>query len=158
MMVKLRDIAPLPVRSVNVRGTAVPVPGISLLGAIILSERYPALRVLLEGAGDREQAVMDIMAQGPAVVAAILAAGSGDPGDLVAEENAAALSLDVQFDLLIAVLEETMPDGIGPFGVKVARAFALLAPAEPAGRGRRNSPSSPTGSLPEDEARPTSSP
>ena len=106
-----------------------PVPGVSIGSAVKLGNRYPALWVLLGDAGDSQQAVQDITAAGPDVLAAIIAAGVGACDDIDVEADVAALSMDSQLDLLSAVLEVTMPHGPVPFFEKVGRVFGLLAPA-----------------------------
>ena len=68
----------------------------------------------------------EIMAVGGDLVAAIIAAGTGDPGDPVAEEAAGRLGIDEQADLLSAILRVTLPKGVGPFVEKLLALGAAL--------------------------------
>jgi hypothetical protein len=67
-----------------------------------------------------------LLAMGGDAVAAIIAAGCGYPGDNTAETIAGTLSLDVQADLLAAILRLTLPKGIGPFVQKLTGLGSLL--------------------------------
>jgi hypothetical protein len=62
-----------------------------------------------------------LLSLGGDVVAAIIAAGTGAPGDEAAEWAADRLSVDEQADLLVAIIELTMPRGLGPFVEKLSR-------------------------------------
>ena len=77
----------------------------------------------------------DLLAMGGDLVAAIIAAGTGDPGDPVAEEAAGRLGIDEQADLLAAILRVTLPKGVGPFVEKLAGLGAGLDAAGPSGTG-----------------------
>lgn len=121
-MVGLLDIAPA-VKSVTVRGNMVPVPGVSAAGIANLLGRFPELRRMFTG---NEVKVDALQAIGGALVAAIIAAGTGTPGDEKAEAIAASLSVDEQADLLEAILLATMPGGVGPFVQKLERIGGIL--------------------------------
>ena len=69
------------------------------------------------------------MAVGGDLVAAIIAAGTVDPGDPVAEEAAGRLGIDEQADLLAAILRVTLPKGVGPFVEKLLALGAALGDA-----------------------------
>jgi hypothetical protein len=56
-----------------------------------------------------------IVAVAPEAIAAIIAAGCGYPGLIKAIERAAKLPVGTQAALLDAIIELTMPDGVGPF-------------------------------------------
>jgi hypothetical protein len=116
-MVGLIDIAPL-TKTVTIRDVAVEVSGVSVRGIAQLLARFPELRALMAG---REVAIENLLSLGGEVVAAIIAAGTGVPGDAAAERAADRLSLDEQADLLVAILELTMPRGFGPFVEKLSR-------------------------------------
>ena len=116
-MVGLIDIAPL-TKTVTIRDVAVDVSGVSARGIAQLLARFPELRALVTG---RDVEVDKLLSLGGDVVAAIIAAGTGAPGDAAAELAADRLSVDEQADLLVAIIELTMPRGLGPFVEKLSR-------------------------------------
>lgn len=101
-------------RSVNVNGTAVAVPGISAYGIAVLLDRFPDLRRVLTGQKVDMNAAW-LMENVPDAVAAVIAAGTGYPGEAEAEAIAASLSLEPQTELIEAIMEVTLPKGVGPF-------------------------------------------
>lgn len=112
----LLDIAPS-AETVMVRGTAVDVTGVSAHGFVGLMQRFPDLRRIMTGG---EVSVDKLMAVAGDAVAAIIAAGTGEPGNADAEAVAARLSVDDQATLLAAIVRQTFPMGVGPFAEKVA--------------------------------------
>lgn len=116
-MVGLIDIAPL-TKTVTICDVTVNVSGVSARGIAQLLARFPELRALMTG---REVAIENLLSLGGDVVAAIIAAGTGVPGDTAAEQAADKLSVDEQADLLVAIIELTMPRGLGPFVEKLSR-------------------------------------
>ena len=123
-MVSLLDIVPS-VETVDVGGEKIAVHGVSATGLAYLIRRFPEL--LSGGIG-----VEMLMSVGGEAVAAVIACGCGYHGNEVAEGKAASFSLDVQADLLAAILRLTMPQGVGPFVEKLAALKAAIVPA-PAG-------------------------
>ena len=118
-MISRLDIAPLR-RSVRIGASddeSVWVSGISAMGIASLLDRFPDLRKLMTGV---EVSSEELMKLGTGIVAAIIAAGCGHPGHPKAEENAANFPIGVQADLLAAVVELTMPNGIGPLVEKLS--------------------------------------
>jgi hypothetical protein len=111
----LLDIAPAS-ETVTVRGTAVDVTGVSAHGFVGLMQRFPELRKYMTGV---EVTVPEIMAIAGDAVAAIIAAGTGAPGDAKTEAVAARLSADDQATMLAAILRQTFPKGVGPFAKKL---------------------------------------
>ena len=126
-MVGLVDIAPV-TSTVTVRGQDITVTGVSARGIAHLLSRFPELRALMTG---REVALDDLLKLGGDVVCAIIAAGTGSPGDHAAETAADNLSLEEQADLLGAVVELTMPRGLSPLVEKLSR-LGLMAGASSA--------------------------
>ena len=110
-MVGLVDIAPL-TAEVVIRGNSIAVQGVNARGVALLLARFPEFRALVTG---REVALESILALGGEVISAIIAAGTGSPGDAQAEKAADNLSLEEQADLLAAIFRMTMPNGVGPF-------------------------------------------
>jgi hypothetical protein len=122
MMVGLVDIAPL-TSMVLIRGQDIIITGVSARGIALLLARFPELRAVMTG---REVALDDLLKLGGDVIAAIIAAGTGAPGDVDAERAADNLTLEEQADLLGAIVELTMPRGLGPLVEKLSR-LGLLA-------------------------------
>ncbi len=122
-MAGLVDIAAV-TETVAVGGVEVEVTGVSARGVASLLGRFPELRKLMTGI---EVAVEDMIAVGPDALAAILAAGTGAPGDKAAEAVAARLPLDAQANLLEAILRITLPGGVGPFVEKLSGLGLLVA-------------------------------
>lgn len=121
-MVGLIDIAPA-TETVDVQGKPVAVLGVSAKGLAHLLARFPELRRLMSG---QEVQADQLLAMGGDAVAAVIAAGCGHPGDSTAEAIAGTLSLDLQADLLAAILRLTLPRGIGPFVEKLTELGSLL--------------------------------
>lgn len=131
-MVGLVEIAAV-TEKVTLAGAEVEVPGVSAAGIASLLSRFPALRKMMSGV---EVAAEDMLAAGPDALAAILAAGTGAPGDAEAEAAAAKLSLGDQADLLAAILRVTLPGGVGPF-VEKLEGLGLLLDDKPRAPGAR---------------------
>ena len=121
-MVGLVDIAPI-TSSVTIRGQDVTITGVSARGIASLLARFPELRALVTG---REVALDELLKLGGDVIAAIIAAGTGTPGDAQTEAAADNLTLEEQADLLAAIVELTMPRGLGPLVERLSR-LGLLA-------------------------------
>ncbi len=126
-MAGLVDIAAI-TEKVTVAGTEIEVPGVSAAGVASLLARFPELRKLMSGV---EVAPEDLLKVGPAALAAILAAGTGAPGDEAAEAVAAKLPVGQQTKILAAILRVTLPGGLGPF-VEELGALGMLVEGKPA--------------------------
>ncbi len=139
-MNSLLDVAPS-TETVSVRNTAVAITGVSALGIASLMRRFPKIRDLFSGS-DVELNAEVLLELGPAVVAAVIAAGTGHPGDQKHEEAAAGFPAMSQIKLLTAILKETFPDGLG-------KAVALLTDlAASAGLSQEDSPQPSSSSSP----------
>ena len=121
-MVGLVDIAPV-TSTILVRGQDITITGVSARGIALLLARFPELRAVITG---REVAMDDLLKLGGDVIAAIIAAGTGSPGDDDAERAADNLTLEEQADLLASIVELTMPRGLGPLVERLSR-LGLLA-------------------------------
>ena len=133
-MVGLVDIAPV-TSTILVRGQDITITGVSARAIALLLARFPELRAVMTG---REVALDDLLKLGGDVIAAIIAAGTGVPGDVDAEKAADNLTLEEQADLLAAIVELTMPRGLGPLverlsrlGLLAGRASAMQAATSP---------------------------
>ena len=121
-MVGLVDIAPV-TSTILVRGQDITITGVSARGIALLLARFPELRAVMTG---REVALDDLLKLCGDIIAAIIAAGTGVPGDVDAEKAADNLTLEEQADLLAAIVELTMPRGLGPLVERLSR-LGLLA-------------------------------
>ncbi len=120
-MVGLLDIAPV-VDTVEVNGEQVSVPGISVHGIVSLLQRHP----VLQDAMSKGITAQNLMATGPDAVAAIIAAGCGNPGNEQVEQIAKTLNMQAQIDLLVAIIRRTMPKGPVPFAESLNRLMATF--------------------------------
>lgn len=101
-------------------GRSLRVKGISSYGCLLLLTRFPDLQRWLAG---KDLAVEDLVLEGPYVIAAIIAAGTGSPGDTDAEDIAATLPVEVQTTLVEAIYRHTFRSGFGPFVQRVLRLY-----------------------------------
>jgi len=142
-MVGLVDLAPR-TEAVPIEGAEVAVHGISARGLAYLLGRFPDLRRLMTG---QDVGVEQLLASGGEAVAAIIAAGCGAPGEERAEAVAGNLSIDIQADLLAAIVRLTLPRGIGPFVAKLTALGGILnvdaAPSDTALASMSQKPSTP---------------
>lgn len=111
-MAGLVDIAPV-TGSVSIRGTDVDLAGVTAEGLAVLLGRFPELRALF-AERDLKLEVADVLKLGSNIVAAILAAGTGAPGDAKAEAAARKLPLGDQAKLLHAIWTVSFAEGAGP--------------------------------------------
>ena len=123
-MASLFDVADVP-RTVEVLGKDVAVPGVSGNGIASLLRRFPVIQKMFTGEAITKEALME---HAPEAVAAIIAAGTGYPGDKDVEAIASQLSIGYQVALLDKVIEATFPKGVGPF-VEQLKALGVLAEA-----------------------------
>lgn len=100
-------IAPLS-ESVDIRGAAVPVGGLSAQAIAGLLYRFPEIMKMW---GSKKWDAATLLSLSDQVVAAIVASAC----PRIDEANAMHLSLDEKAELIGAVLRLTMPRGIGPF-------------------------------------------
>jgi hypothetical protein len=108
-------------------GRKLQVKGISAKGVVSLLIRFPELQKWLSG---QSLALADTFLRAPDTIAAVIAAGTGSPGDTDAEDIAAELPVEVQTDVLEAVYRQTFRNGFGPF---VKRVLVLYAAAVQSG-------------------------
>lgn len=115
-------------KQVAVCGVSIEVYGVSAKGVAHLLGKYPELRKLMTGLEVEFEALLEM---GGDVVAAIIAAGCGFPGNKEAEDKAEKLSLGEQADLITAIVELTLPNGVGPFIEQLQAMGARLELGEP---------------------------
>lgn len=118
-MAGLRDIAPIK-ETVDVNGTAVDVVGVSAEGLVYLLNSFPEIRMAMTSKKVDPARWMQL---GGKIIAAIIAAGTGNPGDPECEAIAASMPVSVQMEFIEKIMKLTMPEGPLPF---MERATALL--------------------------------
>lgn len=121
-MTSLTELAALST-AVKVMGKDITVHGVSAAGIAQLLHRFPALGKAMSGGGFKQEELVKLA---PDAVAALIAAGCGDPGNKEVEKAAAKLALEAQLDLIQAIIKLTFPSGVGPF-VKKLEGLGLLA-------------------------------
>jgi len=122
-VVSLTDIVPQR-RTVSINGgSEVELRGLGLRQISSLLLRFPELRKLWsDGAPALDFETIVIAA--PDAVGAIIAEAAGQPA--AADNIADALSLDDCAECLGAVVALTMPDGLGPFMVRLEKLFGAV--------------------------------
>lgn len=127
-MVGLLDLAPS-TRTVRAGGSDVAVYGVSALGIAALLSQFPALLKMFAG-GTLEANPKAIFENAPDAVSALIAAGCGYPGNKDAIKKAESLPVGEQVALVNAILDLTMPQGIGPFVEEVTKLMGRLSLAD----------------------------
>ncbi len=97
------------------------VYGISLSGVVMLANRFPELARLFGGKSEEEIDIKTAIMRSPPIVAAFIAAGTGDAGDEDCEKVASLLNLEMQVDFVEAIIKATVPGGVGPFAERLTR-------------------------------------
>ena len=118
----LRDIADFGENIPIGDGRSLKVKGISAQGVVLLLVRFPELQKWLSG---QSLKIADTFIRAPETIAAVIAAGTGAPGDTDAEDIAASLPVEVQTDVLEAVYRQTFRSGFGPFVKRVLVLYAV---------------------------------
>ena len=119
-MASLLDIAPV-TETVSINGTGVTVTGVSAQGVAHLLSRFPEIRMMMTGKAPDPARLVEM---GGEAIAALIAAGTGHPGDQQHEAIASTLSMEAQMDLISSIIRVTLPGGPGPF---VEKLTALMA-------------------------------
>jgi hypothetical protein len=128
----LFDLAP-PTEIVSINGVDHKVRGLPLRIIVDLLKDYPAAVGLLGGGLTAEA----VIGQGPQAAALIIAAGYGMPDDEKARQAAADLPMDIQLDLIAAIVKATLGGGAGPFAEKIKKiydAFKIMEPPQQSDR------------------------
>mgnify|MGYP001613578916 CR=1 FL=1 len=112
-MPSLIDIGDL-TEKVEIRGKQLEVQGISAEGIMHLLAKFPDLRKVVTGNAD-EEALKNLSEKVPEAVAAILAHGTGSPGDEKAEAQARKLAVGEQVTLIAVIWRLTFPKGVKDF-------------------------------------------
>jgi hypothetical protein len=139
-MVGLLDLAPLglPSEQVAVRGLQVDVFAIPSIDIARILKRFPVLRMAMAG---KNVSPDELVETGADVVAAIIAAGTGDTDKAKSEEMAASLTPDEQGRLIEKIVTLTLPNVAGPLVAKVKGLLGnLLADTQEAESGAAETP------------------
>ncbi|MEK9752508.1 MAG: hypothetical protein VW338_04755 [Rhodospirillaceae bacterium] len=117
------------ITSVEVRGVAIGCVGVSGRQLWDLVRRFPEIRAVFSGGETaRAEAIGRLLELGDDVIAAIIAAGTGAPGE-AAESAAKDLTLDEQARLVEGVWRATFPEGLAPL-VRMLSALGLADSAQ----------------------------
>ena len=150
----LTDIG-APHTKVSVGDKQVDVYGLSAENLIVLLQRFPeAGKWLAPGKVN----MTEMIAAAPKLLSAIIATATGSPEDKESEAVASKLSIEIQLDILDAVVKLTFKDGFGPFVKRIADLSVVAASVNYGRVTGMNSPqqSSPL-SPPDTEAKPSGS-
>lgn len=130
----LTDIGPL-YEDVPLSDTkSIRVFGLSAKGIFTVFQQFPEIMKWFNG--NVVGAPIDLKSlveQVPDALAAILAAGCGQPGDKKAEDVAGMLPAEAQLDILEAIGRLTFRSGFGPFATRIAQ---FVSAAQSANFGR----------------------
>lgn len=122
----------------------VEVFGVSAKGVVEVFRRFPEVMKWFKGGGNID--IKNLVNESPDALAAIIAAGVGEPGNQKSEAKAARLSVEVQVDIIEAIGRQTFAlHGFGPFAEKI---IALAGKAQAANFGRGLATKSPPVSTP----------
>lgn len=97
--------------------------GVSAEGIVMLLKRFPEIRMLLTGKSIDTGQLTELA---PPAIASIISAATGTPGNKKAEQAAARLPLELQMEILEAVVRLTMPNGLGPFVQRLQDLASML--------------------------------
>ncbi len=110
-MVGLVDIVSVD-ETIVIRGTKISVSGVSVEGIGRLIFRFPELKKMAETGKWNQDGLLSLSDD---IVCAVLAAGTGEPGNADAEKGAGKLAVGEKAELMMAIIRVTMPNGAGPF-------------------------------------------
>lgn len=134
-MADLLEITPSARTVKTARLGEVDVPGLSVGGIAFLIKRHPELLDLIQGGGLEKSDMSTLIDLGVDVLASLLAAGLGHPGDEEAEKICKDLGPDDVWNLGHAIIEESFPDGAQGFFNKVVGAVNQFASVQKMGSG-----------------------
>jgi hypothetical protein len=138
---------------VSIGDKQVDVYGLSVENLIALLQRFPeAGKWLAPGTVN----MTEMIAAAPKLLSAIIATATGAPEDKESEAVASKLSVEIQLDILDAVVKLTFKDGFGPFVKRIADLSVVAASVNFGRVTGTNSPQQSSPSLPPDtEAKPS---
>lgn len=113
--ISLLDIAPSTATVEVQPGKHVNVFGVSAEGIAALFVDFPALQKIFAGEKMERPPFAELVKTVPEALAAVIAAGTGTPGNKDAITAARRLPVQTQLELLDKIAELTMPQGFGPF-------------------------------------------
>lgn len=113
-----------PFENVPVGDKKLAVYGLSMENLIDLIQRFPEAGQWL---GPDSVDMKAMLAAAPKLLQAVIASATGTPGDEDAENIAARLAIEVQLNIVQAVIRLTFKDGFGPFVERIAELSAIAA-------------------------------
>lgn len=135
--------------------TSITVHGLSAKSLLFLMQRFPLLRDWASGAGFQ---MTDLITVSPEILAAVIAAACGGPGDEDVEAVAGRLGAETQLDILEAIGRLTFKSGFGPFVHRITvLADALVSANSGKASGTKSPPVSSPSLPPGTEAAPSGS-
>lgn len=111
----LADLAAMS-EKVPVGTSFIEVKGISAHNALAIFRRFPKLLKMINGFD-----LGAFLEVAPEAAAAIIAAGTGHFDDAEAEEAAAGIAIETQYDILEAIGRLTFKSGFGPFVERIIK-------------------------------------
>lgn len=120
----MASLADLVAKSDTVQG--VPVYGLSAQGIAVLLSRFPELRAVMVG---REVDIDGLFASGGDMICAVIAAGTGNPGNRDEEKLAGRMTAETQAEFVSKILKLTFPNGVGAFVERLGN-MLNLSPAD----------------------------
>ena len=111
----LADLAPMS-EDVPIGDDFITVHGISARDALYIMQRFPKVAGIIENGGFSLSVFLSVA---PEAVAAILATATGHAEDGAAEENAARLGIETQYNMLEAIGRLTFTKGFAPFAERI---------------------------------------
>jgi len=149
----LLDIG-VPTEQIMIGNRPLRVTGIAAEDVFALFQRFPEVQALIGG----RVKLSDLATTAPEALSAVIAAGSGNPGDEAAEAIARRLPVEAQLDILEAIGRLTFKSGFGPFVERVIVLANVVASANFGRAPDMNSPPQSKPSLPPDSTTEPSGP
>jgi hypothetical protein len=140
----LTDIGPL-YEDVPFGDKHIRVYGVSAKGIFSVFQRFPEIMKWFNGGVGVTIDLKNLVNQVPDALAAIIAAGCGEPGEAKAEKIAEMLPAETQLDIIEAIGRLTFRSGFGPFATRIAQ---FVTAAQSANFGRAPDTKSPQASKP----------
>jgi hypothetical protein len=109
------DIAPQH-DTVQVGNQELKVYGIAADGVVTLFRRFPEMQAWFKGG---KVNLTELIVKAPDAIAAVIAAGCGEPGNEQAEATAKRFGVETQLDCLEKIVKLTFKDGFGPFAERI---------------------------------------
>lgn len=113
-MVSIVDLGPA-TSPVTLRGQTIMVNGVSALSVAMILQQFPELRRVIANKEFKGDIMTYLIETAPRIVGAIIAAGTGHPGDEAVTAAGMALPAGEQYLLLTPIFTLTFPQGVRSF-------------------------------------------